>query len=154
MPAGRPRKPNSLHILEGTARADRGTDVDIVITPEISTEPTLLDLADGLDRVAVFEGLRQVVNQVSGQVQIDELLLSQLTDQYELYGQAKAFVRENGLVDENGKQFAQVRIMNEALNQCHKLMREFGLTPATRGQVKASNQMDDDPLDNLMRGFD
>ena len=42
--------------------------------------------------------------------------------------------------------------MNTAHDKIVKLMKEFGMTPATRGSVKASNQMDKNPLEDILSG--
>ena len=150
------RKPNEQHVLEGTSRADRGTDVLIEIEGELARKPKLQEFADGLDREAVFTQLAAWVKQVTGQAAVDELMLSLLVDQYEIYCSAKADVRARGimLVGEKG-QYVNHSLynLNTSLDKIHKLMREFGMTPATRGAVKASNQMDEDPIKRLMKGI-
>ena len=150
------KKTNEQHIAEGTARKSRGTDVLVEIDGELARKPKLQDFEKGLDRKKVFSQLAAWVKQVTGQAAVDELMLSMMVDQYEIYCSAKADVKARGIMLEGNKgQYVNHSLynMNTALDKIHKMMREFGMTPATRGTVKASNQMEADPMKNLMKGI-
>ena len=153
MTAGRPRKPNELHALHGTARADRGTDTLVEIDGELAAEPRYQDFTH-FDEKEQFRQIKAWVKHLTGQAKVDEWMISLIVQQYAIYAEAKRDVWERGAMipSKEGelKQNPSLWTMNTALDKLHKLMREFGLTPATRGQVKASNQMEEDPLAKLM----
>ena len=152
----RPRKPNELHILDGTARADRGTKDLVKLEGDTAQVPVLVDFADEFDRERTYDLLCDWVVKVTGAAQIDGLLLSATVDQYEIYAKSKKDVQENGIMlpSAKGGEYVNPALynMNTAMDKIIKLMKEFGMTPATRSQVKASDQMDKDPLDNIMQG--
>ena len=149
------RKPNELHALEGTARADRGTDVIVQIEGDLADPPALMTFTDDFDRDKVFTMLSDWVIGITGAAKVDGLLLSALVDQYEIYAISKSDVKARGtmLVGDKG-QYVNHSLynMNKALDNIHKLMREFGMTPATRSQISAANQMEADPMDKFLEG--
>ena len=156
MTAGRPRKPNELHKLHGTDRADRGTNVLVEIDGELAAEPRYQDF-NTFHEKEQFRQIATWVKSLTGQAKVDEWMVSLIVQQYAIYAEAKRDVWERGAMiptkdGEDTRQNPSLWTMNTALDKIHKLMREFGLTPATRGQVKASNQMDKDPLDDIMGG--
>ena len=132
----RPKKPNELHILEGTARSDRGTDVVMQIPDELSNEPKLKELTT-VDRDDTFNMFKDWVIAATGAAQIDEIMLSMMVDQLEIYAQAK--------ID------GDVRIMGLTIDRFHKLAREFGMTPATRSTL-VSKATETDPMKDIMDG--
>ena len=149
------KKPNAMHIREGTARADRGTDVEVPLTEELSKEPVLQDFGKQIDKQAIFQQVRAWVIQMTGSCAIDELSISMLVDQFEIYAISKKDINERGTMLHGDKgQYVNHSLynMNTAHDKIVKLMKEFGMTPATRGSVKASNQMDKNPLEDIMKG--
>ena len=149
------KKPNALHIRDGTARTDRGTDVEVPLTDELSREPVLQDFGKQIDKEAIFQQVRAWVIQMTGSCSIDELSISMLVDQFEIYAISKKDISERGTMLHGDKgQYANHSLynMNAAHDKIVKLMKEFGMTPATRGGVKASNQMDKDPLGDILKG--
>ena len=155
MTMGRPRKPNELHIYEGTARQDRGTDLIVQIEGDLAQPPALLSFEDDFDRDQVFKWLSDWALNVTGAAVIDSLMLSALVDQYEIYSLSKKDVKERGMMLQGEKgQYVNQSLynMNTALDKIHKLMREFGMTPSTRSGLSAQKQIDVDPMDNLMKG--
>lgn len=150
------RKPNELHVLEGTARKERGTDVLVEIPENLARKPVLQEFEKGIDRQFIFDHVRAWIINLVGSCSIDELGISLLVDQFEIYSNAKRDVKERGHIVESTKIDGQpypnpsVHTMNNAHDKILKLMIQFGMTPATRGHVKASNQMDKDPLDDIL----
>ena len=90
------KKPNALHIRDGTARADRGTDVEVPLTDELSREPVLQDFGKQIDKEAIFQQVRAWVIQMTGSCSIDELSISMLVDQFEIYAISKKDISERG----------------------------------------------------------
>ena len=43
-----------------------------------------------------------------------------------------------------------ISVANKALEQMHKFLIEFGMTPASRSKINVSKQESDDPLDKLL----
>ena len=149
------KKPNELHILEGTSRADRGTDIIVQIEGDMANVPVLLEFDKDFDRDKVFKMLTDWVVNVTGPAYIDALMLSTLVDQYEIYALSKKDVKERGMMLQGDKgQYVNQSLynMNTALDKIHRAMREFGMTPATRSGLTAQKQIDVDPMDNLMKG--
>ena len=137
---GAPKKPNALHVMEGTARTDRGTDQLMVIPPEIATDPVLFDFAE-FDEKKTFDMLKDWVIAATGAAQIDSIALTMMTDQLSLYAAAKA--------EGDSKSMGQI------LDRYHKLAREFGMTPSTRDRmIKAATDEKVDAMKSVMDGFE
>ena len=151
------KKPNELHVAEGTARADRGTDVIVALPDDLAREPILQNFEREFDRQAVFDHVRAWIINLVGSCSIDELSISLLVDQFEIYSVSKRDVKERGVMLEGEKgQYVNHSLYN--MNTSHEkivaMFKQFGMTPATRGSVKASNQMDRDPLSDILKGPD
>lgn len=134
---GRPKRPNSLHVKEGTARNDRGTDVVMAIPQELAVEPTQWDF-DRFDRDQTFEMMKDWVISATGAAQIDSILLTMMTDLLEDYAIAKADH------DIKGK--------GAIIDRFHKLAREFGMTPQTRDSIVEAATEVEDPVLDVMAG--
>ncbi len=148
------RKTNEQHLRDGTSRADRGTDVLVEITGDLAAKPVLQSF-DSIDEELVFTQVAAWVNQLTGQAKIDEFSISLLVDQFTIYSLAKQSVKNDGMMlsGEKGKYVnPQLYNLNTAHDKILKLMREHGLTPATRSGIKASNQMELNPLKSIMAG--
>ena len=151
---GRIRKPNEVHLLEGTDRKERGTNTLIALEGELSAKPILQDFS-AIDDNKVFTQVSAWVKNLTGQAKIDELAISMLVDQFNIYSLAKNSVKDDGVMlqGEKGKYVnPQLYNMNTAHDKIMKVMREYGLTPATRSGIKASDQMESNPLQNLLKG--
>ena len=148
------RKPNELHVLEGTARSDRGTKDVVKLEGVVAEVPVLIAFEEEFDREKIYNDLCDWVINITGAAKIDGMLLSALVDQYEIYSISKKDVKERGVMLKGDKgQYVNLSLynMNKALEVIHKLMREFGMTPATRSSVKAAKQIEDDPLGDLLK---
>ena len=114
----------------------------------------LIAFEDEFDREKIYNDLCDWVINITGAAKIDGMLLSALVDQYEIYSISKKDVKERGVMLKGDKgQYVNLSLynMNKALEVIHKLMREFGMTPATRSSVKAAKQIEDDPLGDLLK---
>ena len=138
MPAGRPRKPNSLHVAEGTARNDRGTDLVMEIPEDFKNEPEMVEWAE-FDKDRTFNMMKNWVIAATGASKIDELMLSMMADQLELYAKMK--------MD------GDVKGMGLIVDRFHKLAREFGMTPSTRDQfVNKANMEEETSMKTILAG--
>lgn len=152
MPAGRPRKPTRLKVLEG----NRGKRK---IKPE--PEPAL-----GVPTFAALpEGARAVLDQLVPE--LDRLGLISKVDGQSLEAACRGY--DQGQMADNGIERLRAAIESGAAEQSdyYKLSilmaaskkgwsqwaafaREFGLTPASRGKLSVSEQTQRDPLDEAM----
>ena len=116
MPHGN-KKPNSMHDRDGTGRADRGTDVLMVLPKDLAKEPEQYNFKE-FKRDEVFNMMKDWVIAATGAANIDTVMLTMMTDLLEDYSQAES-ARERGPI----------------LDRYHKLAREFGMTPSTRDTI-------------------
>ena len=136
MPAGRPRKPNSLHVAEGTARGDRGTDVTYQVPTELSREPKDLDWSK-FKRDKTFKVMKDWVIAATGAAEVDGILLTMMNDVLEEYASAKLS--------------GDTRAMGPLIDRYHKLAREFGMTPATRDAM-VKKAVEEDQMKDILEG--
>lgn len=115
------KKPNSMHDRDGTGRADRGTDVLIVLPKELAKEPEQYNFNE-FNRDEVFTMMKDWVIAATGAANIDTVMLTMMTDLLEDYSKATT-ARERGPI----------------LDRYHKLAREFGMTPSTRDTIVANS---------------
>ena len=120
MPHGN-KKPNSMHDRDGTGRADRGTDVLMVLPKDLAKEPEQYNFKE-FKRDEVFNMMKDWVIAATGAANIDTVMLTMMTDLLEDYSQAES-ARERGLI----------------LDRYHKLAREFGMTPSTRDTINQTH---------------
>ena len=78
------RKPNELHKLEGTGRADRGTNVLLQIPESLATTPASNTLVT-FDREGTFEMLLDWVINATGSAAVDTFLLNMMVNELETY---------------------------------------------------------------------
>ena len=129
------RKPNAIHARDGTGRADRGTDLLVVLPDELSADPPQFNFKT-FDRDEVFNMLRDWVIAATGSAVVDTVLLTMMVDLLEDYAAAET-AKERGPI----------------LDRYHKLAREFGMTPQTREHmVKAAVKVDDSRAESILNG--
>lgn len=152
MPAGAPRKPTALKVLEGTNRKDRANPDEP--SPEIEAIPC----PEYLPALAAEEWNRIVPELVELGLlsKIDKLGLEGYCFNYHRWRQAEEIIEEMGLTMETPQglemQRPEVSIGVQARKQMLEFLREFGLTPASRGKVKATpKQPKESAMDRLRR---
>ena len=129
------KKPNSMHARDGTARADRGTDVLMVLPQGIANEPEQYDF-NNFNRDEVFNMMKDWVIAATGAANIDTVMLTMMTDLLEDYSKAET-ARERGPI----------------LDRYHKLAREFGMTPSTRDTIISNSiEAKHDPSEDILNG--
>ena len=144
MVAGRPKKPNSLHVLEGTARADRGTDQLMQVPDKLAVEPELKDLKN-INEEATFELLKDWVIAATGAAHIDSYLLSMMVEEL------KTYAAISSELESNPTDRFLLNSRNNALNNFHKLASSFGMTPQTRDMMVKKVE-DEDPVKDILGG--
>ena len=139
MPHGN-KKPNSMHDRDGTGRADRGTDVLMVLPKDLAKEPEQYNFKE-FKRDEVFTMMKDWVIAATGAANIDTIMLTMMTDILEDYAAMKAE--------------GDVRGKGACIDRYHKLAREFGMTPQTRDTI-ISNSVgkETSPEDDILGGPD
>jgi P27 family predicted phage terminase small subunit len=146
-------QPTAIKVMRGTFRADRANVGEPPALPVSSlAAPSWLD---GEGR-KVWRRLVRHCDRLKVLSDSDLPLLSLLCDQWAVYLEASAFLREHGSVyslrdaDGNVKAvmpFPQVSIRNRAAEHVRRLSAEFGLSPSARSRV--NGRAEDGPVDEL-----
>jgi len=145
---GRKKIPTKIHILKGTDRADRRNkneptpDSKIPSAPDILKGEALLEwgrITVELDRLGL----------------LTELDRTELAMYCQAYGRWLKFER---LIAEKGELYKTTNgniqtspamwVANKAMEQCHKFLTEFGMTPSSRSKVSSGGngqQKESDP---------
>jgi len=88
--------------------------------------------------------------------EIDRAALAAYCQAYGRWVEAERLVKKEGMVKETANGYPIISpylaIVNKALEQMHKYLVEFGLTPSSRSKVSAVPMVkEEDPLETLMR---
>lgn len=135
---GPPPKPTALKLLEGTFRADRAAPNEPAPDPGLPSMPPHL-VGVGADAWEFFgaELLKLGVLTVR-----DGAALELLCDAYAEWRAAREVVQREGMTYESGTKNGHaviahpaVRIAADAWRRMHRMLVEFGLTPAARARV-------------------
>jgi P27 family predicted phage terminase small subunit len=152
MPAGAPRKPTALKVVNGTAR--KGRDNPDEPKPEVCE----LACPDYLPEHAAAEWRRIVPELVIlGLLSaVDRVALEGYCFNYHRWREAEEVIEEEGLTMCTPQGFEmqrpEVSIGNQARKQCLEFLREFGLSPASRGKVRATPKSPaEDAMERLKR---
>ena len=156
MPAGRPKKPSALKELQGTARPDRSNPSEPRLPVRIPDAPAWVDEAPTTR--ALFDQVTKYVTDMNIATQVDGLALSLLADQIALYIELRSHIREEGTVvtvtgsTGQDKTMAHPAIpqLNQTLGSIHKLLREYGLTAASRSNMSAHEEKDVDSFADFL----
>lgn len=144
-------KPAELHLLHGNpSKKNLGALLDDVVRPDVA----IPDCPTFLKKEARAEWLRITphLEQLGLISQIDRAALVGYCDSWGDYAWACKRIQELNADDKTGergriwdtpsgyKQISVVQqIKNRALEQCHKFLAEFGMSPAARARVTASD---------------
>lgn len=149
-------KPNHLHIINGNpskkslAALQDGTRIPVSVP----------DMPDHLDEVAQIEWARisDELRKLGLIAEIDMAALAVYCVSYSRWVKAETRLAEQGddaLIDITPSQYKQIsvwlQISNRAVEQMHKFLAEFGMTPSARNRVTISPQGDlfgDNPGDD------
>lgn len=82
--------------------------------------------------------------------------LDMLATNYELFMRAKDEIKKTGLLVTNrfgaSEKNPLLRVIVDANIQCFKIIQEFGLTPMSKGKIKAVEEDDTDIIKGLLNG--
>lgn len=157
MPAGRPKKPSALKELQGTARPDRANPLEPKPEVGIPDAPAWVD--DDPQTRALFDQVTRYVVDMNIGTRVDGLALSLLADQIGLYIELRDQIRRQGTVLEmEGSQGQVIKKphpalpqLNQTLGSIHKLLREYGLTAASRSNVSAHEEREVDAFEDFLK---
>lgn len=136
MKRGRKNKPVELKVLEGTNRQDRMNHDAPDVKAEIPVAPSFLgdDAKEEWDQISVeLYGLGLLSK-------IDRAALAAYCQSFDRWAKSERELAEQKLISKtsNGNEIQNplVGIANKAMENMRKFLVEFGMTPATRSNVK------------------
>ena len=155
MPAGRPRKPTHLHQLEGTGRKERLNALEPAPRKGLPDRPQWVDEDPVTSQL--FNAASQYINNMGVATEVDGIAIGLLADQLALYIELRAAIRREGSIIETEGSKGQIKTqahpaipqLNQTLGAIHKLLREYGLTAASRANVSRQEDSGDDFEDFL-----
>lgn len=135
--AGRKKKPTNLKILQGTFRADRANK------NEPMPDPCIPEAPDHLSKDALIEWGR-ITNELKKLGLITNVDMVALSIYCQTWGRV---IKYEKIVNEKGELYKTSNgniqlspamwVLNKAIEQSHKFLSEFGLSPASRAKVTA-----------------
>lgn len=152
----RPRKPTALHELQGTVRKDRHNALEPQPQKGLPDRPSWVD-HDPVT-ASLFDAATQYIHGMNIATRVDGIAIGLLADQLGLYIQLRDLIREDGVIVEMEGSKGQTRRvanpaipqLNQTLGNIHKLLREYGLTAASRSQVSVSEEKEIDSFNDFL----
>ena len=156
--AGRKPRPTAIKILEGEPNKDR---INLNEPKPKLSRPTCPKHLSG---VARYEW-RRIVPELEALgllTQIDKAALAAYCQAYGRWVIAERKLSELASMSPDKMAYLYktvsgnliinplLSVANKALEQMHKFLIEFGMTPASRSKINVSKQESDDPLDKLL----
>lgn len=150
--AGRKRLPTKLKLLKGTQRVDR-------LNPdEPDPDNCIPDAPNYLSKEALIEWGRvsHELNNLGLLSNIDRAALAMYCQAWGRVVKYEKVIAEKGELYKTSNGNIQTSpamwIVNKAMEQCHKFMTEFGMTPSSRSKVSAkkAEAAATDPLSKIM----
>jgi phage terminase small subunit len=156
MTAGRPRKPTALRELQGGRTRPHHNPNEPTPDVRIPDRPMWLD--DDPTASALYDEVCRYVVDMKVGTSVDGIALGLLADQLAIYIKFRSEVMDYGVMIEvfDAKGNPQSKInpamkgMNEATTNIHKLLREYGLTAASRSSVGAEIEKEVSSFDDFM----
>lgn len=156
MPGGRPPKPTTLKLIDGTLRTDRVVENEMM--------PSSLDYAPSapkdLSKLAKKEwkSVCQELINLGMLHRVDLGLLASYCHEMDTYWEAVRRIKEEGAVmtietkyDSYQMQSPWVAIKNTALKNAQGLANQFGFTPSARSKINSMPKEEDNPLSQLLK---
>lgn len=156
MTAGRPRKPTALRELQGGRTRPHHNPNEPRPDVRVPDRPVWLD-SDPQAAALYEEVCRYVVDMKIGTA-VDGIALGLLADQLSVYIKFRSEVMDYGVMievfDHKGNPQSKinpaVKGMNDSTEKIHKLLREYGLTAASRSTVGAELEKEVDSFDDFL----
>lgn len=140
-------KPANVHILRGNRSKKTAAELKDGVFPEISIPGCPAHLLP--DAKKEWKRLTPQLERLGIISEMDRAALAVYCQAYARWVQAEKKVKllgDDGLVDETPSGYKQMgvwlQISNRAVEQMHKFMGEFGMSPSSRTRVTASPQTD------------
>lgn len=151
MPSGRPRKPTTLKIIQGTLEKSRVLENEFEPESVETLEPTFLQTEYELNE---FEKITGELSKYGLLAEIDLSLIESYCIEYGKYREAIEMLRKEGLT-KNGKMGEYINphhmIAERSFDRMYKLGVMFGLTPAGRTKVQVKKKQNKG-LDSILNG--
>lgn len=148
--AGRKPKPTKLKLLDGETHQDRINRNEPQPLTNGTTCPKHLTPAAKQEWKRIYPELRRM-GLIS---KVDRVALAAYCEAYALWVEYKQIVADKGALYKtalgNVITSPALSVMNKALEQMHKYLTEFGMTPASRSRISVEITDSDDPLDRLL----
>jgi P27 family predicted phage terminase small subunit len=150
------RKPSNVKKLQGTYRRDRAPKIEPEPRQGIPHCPShLTDL-----EANVWAQLGRHLHDMGVLSEADATALELLVEAYGTYRNAQDVIAKNGLIyqtttaagDQMIRPRPEVAIAADSWRRIHKMLVEFGLTPASRTRVEAERPEYDPLLELMNRG--
>lgn len=153
----RPKKPTAIKELSGTAQPCRMNPNEP--RPEVGLPDMPFWVADDPLTQGLFDQVTKYVTDMKVGTVADGVGLAMLADQLALYLELRQQVREEGavIVQEGSQGQAKkmpnpaLQPMNTAFANIHKMLREYGLTAASRSNVDAQLEKEVSTFDDFMQ---
>lgn len=156
MAAGRPRKPTALREMQGGRTRPHHSPSEPKPDVRIPDQPTWLSQ----DQLAntIYEEITAYVVRMNVGTEVDGPALGLLSQQLALYIEVRERVSREGAIIETEGSNGQIKmqahpgvaIMNNTVNTIHKLLREYGLTAASRSSLVTDLEKPVNDLDDFM----
>jgi P27 family predicted phage terminase small subunit len=155
--AGRPKKPTALKELTGTLEKSRANPNEP--RPDVAVPDMPMWVADDPMTASLYDQVTQYVVDMRVGTRADGVALALLADQLAMYLELRQQVREEGAVIEIEGSQGQIKKqpnpalqpMNTAFANIHKMLREYGLTAASRSSVDAQPEKEINSFDDFMK---
>ena len=147
---GRKRKPTQLHIVQGTAQKCRLNKDE---PKPASAMPTCPKHLQGEARKEWRRAVKQLA--ASGlMTKLDSAALAGYCQAWERWVNAEVDLRKTGVIVKAPSGYAiqspYLAIASKAMDQMHKFLVEFGMTPASRARAQATpTGKDSNPFDDI-----
>ena len=149
MGRGRKPAPTPIKILKGT-RKDRINAEEPRPEKVRPKRPEELDL----DAAAEWDRIVPQLEALGVLSEVDGAALAIYCDAYSQWINANREIAAYGMLVDTGmgglKANPAVAIARQAMSMCHRLLSEFGCTPASRGKVKVKSEAPTDALSDFL----
>lgn len=149
---GRPRKPDHLKLVSGTAQPSR-MNPNAPHPSKTEPEPPaiLSDRAQEIFRqiTGIIRGMGMASSDHVSMQMVLAMRLEEIEILYDLVNDpsiGRVYITTNTMGDRSYKSRPEVAQLNSAMRHVQSLLAEFGLSPAAVGKVSRSPEMPQDPF--------